>query len=411
MQQHLIAQNYPGLLDGIMPAASFPDVTTLAPMVGDCSLLAHAFMTTKITWTDEQKKAVSGFSSWASCEKWMTAGYAFNPTKGVHPDGHGMLQATPCDPTIPVKLVYDTVTNPHGIRCDLYDNEVSVYGRDPATRFAHRAVDNVGIQYGLVAFNAGVITTEQFLELNERVGGYDRDGRLSASRVVADPEALRIAYATGRVSSGTGGLGNIPIIDIRPYLDSAPDIHDEVRSFAMRERLKAAHGNSDNQIIITLPAPSGPMPQAFFKLFDPKSVQQIQTKEAIRLMDLWLDRIDADQSEGNQAAKVARNKPVELVDGCFTESGEKIVEARVYGQAGRCNQLYPPHADPRIAAGAPLAGDILKCSLKPVTNSNYINPFDASELARLKAIFPDGVCDYSKPGISQHGISKTWQSY
>jgi hypothetical protein len=39
MQQHLIAQNYPGLLDGIMPAASFPDTIVQWQIQADCSLL------------------------------------------------------------------------------------------------------------------------------------------------------------------------------------------------------------------------------------------------------------------------------------------------------------------------------------------------------------------------------------
>ena len=61
MQQHLIAQNYPGLLDGIIPGASYPDTVTLAPPITDCSLLARAIENSAHDWTDVQKKAVSGF--------------------------------------------------------------------------------------------------------------------------------------------------------------------------------------------------------------------------------------------------------------------------------------------------------------------------------------------------------------
>lgn len=411
MQQYLIAQNYPGLLNGIMPSASFPDVTSLAAPVEDCSLLARVFMTAKGPWTEDQKKGISGFYSWASCERWMTAGYAVDPTKPMHADGHGFLQATPCDPIVPANLAYDPIKNPHGVRCDIYDNEVNVYGRDPKTGCAPRPLDNVGVQYGLLAFNGGILTAEQFLDLNERVGGYDNDGRLVSSRTMADPEALRTASETGRVNSGGGGLRDIPIIDIRPYMDAVPDIHDEVRSFAIRERLKSAQGNANNQVMITLPPPVGPMPAALYKLFDPKSVYSIQTKEALRLMDVWLDRIAADKSAGSAASKVARNKPAELVDACFTETGGKIAEPRVYGTPGRCNQLYPVHSDPRIASGGPLAGSILKCQLKTVDNKDYVRPFDTSQLARLKTIFPQGVCDYSKPGVGQQVVSKVWQSY
>ena len=38
MQQHLIAQNYPGLLDGIITSLSYPDTVTVIPGIVDCSL-------------------------------------------------------------------------------------------------------------------------------------------------------------------------------------------------------------------------------------------------------------------------------------------------------------------------------------------------------------------------------------
>jgi len=410
MQQHLIAQNYPGLLNGIMPVASYPDITSLILPVSDCSLLEQAFLSAKQPWTDEQKAAVSGYYSWASCGRWMQ-GFAYDPTLKVKPDGHGLVQASPCDKTVPADKVYDPVKNPQGVRCDVYDNEQNVYGRSPSTGFAPRALDNVGVQYGLAAFNSGKITAQQFLELNEKVGGYDRDGRLIPTRAIADPEALRIAYASGRVDMAGGDLGNIPIIDLRPYMDAVPDIHDQVRSFSMRERLKAAYGNADNQVILTLPGPTDPMPLGFIKMMDPASMLSVQTKVALRQMDLWLDKIAADQSAGSIASKVVRDKPAELVDACFTASGEKISEPRSYGSSGRCSQLYPAHADPRIASGAPLAGNVLKCQLKPIDSNDYSHALSAEERARLSAIFPSGVCDYSKPGIGQQMATTPWQRY
>ena len=126
------------------------------------------------------------------------------------------------------------------------------------TGFARRPLDNVGVQYGLVAFNRGIISAEQFLELNEKVGGYDDDGKIMATRMAGDPEALRIAYATGRVNAGGGGLGSIPIIDIRTYVDTIPDIHDEYRSFVTRARLIAANGSAENQVMLTFPSDQRP---------------------------------------------------------------------------------------------------------------------------------------------------------
>jgi hypothetical protein len=175
-------------------------------------------------------------------------------------------------------------------------------------------------------------------------------------------------------------------------MDSVPDIHDQLRSFATRARLKSAHGNADNQVLLTVPGPKDPMPMGLIKLLDPASIYSVQSREALRLIDVWLDRIDADQAAGSRAAKVSRNKP------------------RTYGKPGRCNDLYPASADPRIVSGGPVAGDVLKCQLKPVNNNDYTQPFNASDLDRFKAIFPQGVCDYSKPGIGRDS-PKPWQSY
>ena len=60
MQQHLIANNYPGLLDGLIPTAAFADTITFFTHIFDCELLDHAFQASSLTWTDDQKVAVAG---------------------------------------------------------------------------------------------------------------------------------------------------------------------------------------------------------------------------------------------------------------------------------------------------------------------------------------------------------------
>jgi Tannase-like family of unknown function (DUF6351) len=387
MQQHLIAQNFPGLLDGITPSLSYSDITTVMSNVVDCSLLAHAFDTATQMWTEEQKTAVSGFATWGTCaQSWNRS---FSPA---------FVLATSCNTVVPKSLMYDAKTNPTGVRCDLYDNQVNVFGRDPKTGVARRTLDNVGVQYGLMAFNAGKITTEQFLELNQNIGGFDQDGMIVADRTRADPIALRTAYETGRVNSGGGSLGSIPIIDSRPYVDPTGDIHDSFRSFATRARLIASNGRADNQIILRMPprvAPGGAG-----ALVDP-----------IRLMDSWLDNIAKDQSKDSPAVKVARNKPPEAADTCWTDTGEKIAEPASYASNGRCNQMYPPHADPRIASGGPLADDVLKCVLRPIDVSEYNQTLASDQIGHLKSIFPDGVCDYTRPGVEQRRLSGTWKTF
>ncbi|PYS15515.1 MAG: hypothetical protein DMG17_14515 [Acidobacteria bacterium] len=70
--------------------------------------------------------------------------------------------------------------------------------------------------------------------------------------------------------------------------------------------------------------------------------------------------------------------------------------------------LYPTNSFPREVAGADVASDIVKCQLKPLTPSDYAVAFTPAQWARLQAIFPSGVCDWSKPGIEQQDLLGTW---
>lgn len=408
MQQHLIAQNYPGILDGIFPFSSFPDIFTMIPPVVDCSLLQRAFDTSAQAWTYEQKTAVAGYAGWNSCVQgtgaltdlgpgtlsWINV--RFSPGWIVPGAAGGG-----CDAAIPASQIYDPATNSKGIRCTVQDNMANGLGLDPVTGFARRAYDNVGIQYGLKAFNKGQISTSQFIDLNARIGGYDADGGIVASRSAADAETLRIAYSLGRVNTGGGGLSSVPIIDARRYQDGTPDIHDRIRSLSTRERLIAANGNADNHVILTT-ATTATLANSPF--------QTLVWEGALKL-EQWLDAIAADRSPHRLQEKVVRNRPNDLLDACYDASGQKIEEQASAIGTGKCNQLYPPHGDPRLVAGAPLANDILKCQLKPVSAVDYAQPLQSDELARLREIFPGGVCDYSLPGVAQQKTVQTWLAY
>ena len=65
-------------------------------------------------------------------------------------------------------------------------------------------------------------------------------------------------------------------------------------------------------------------------------------------------------------------------------SGERVVERAVYGGAGRCAQTYPAYGDPRVAAGAPVSIDVLKCSLKPFDAADYRQSLSTVERQKLK---------------------------
>ena len=78
-----------------------------------------------------------------------------------------------------------------------------------------------------------------------------------------------------------------------------------------------------------------------------------------------------------------------------------------------CKAAYPVSKEPRMAAGGPRAGNVLKCRLMPVDQADdlYEVPLSAAERSRLKAIFPDGVCDYSKPSVGYGPPRNTWMSF
>jgi hypothetical protein len=65
-------------------------------------------------------------------------------------------------------------------------------------------------------------------------------------------------------------------------------------------------------------------------------------------------------------------------------------------------------SSPRLVAGAPATEDVIKCQLKPVAASDYKTAPSAAQLDALKAAFPQGVCDFSKPGVGQDTKLVTW---
>src|SRR5262245_65925109 len=87
--------------------------------------------------------------------------------------------------------VYDPVKNPKGARCTMQEMRANIYGRNPKTGFARKPQDNVGWQYGLTALNDGAISIDEFLELNEKIGGNDIDGHFVQQRSVRATMALQ----------------------------------------------------------------------------------------------------------------------------------------------------------------------------------------------------------------------------
>jgi hypothetical protein len=382
-QQIPIADNYPGLLDGIVPNRTFPDVLSNAQALTDSQLLFHYYATLGEGLSLEQRLAIMGEGRMRDYSDDVAR---IKPTAG-------------CPAQLPKSERYDPVANRAGVRCDLFTHNVNIFGRDPTTGFARQPIDNTGVQYGLATLNAGKITTAQFLDLNQNVGGYDIDGNFVAARNAADPLALRAAYRTGQVTNGGAGMAQwpVPIIDVRPYLDMlAPDgnVHLKFHSFSLRERLLKANGTFANEVILVgTGSRSTPLDEY-----------------AVQKMDEWLTNLENDTTGERTLEKVIRAKPHDLVDSCYTESGDRIVEPQTPA-GGKCNELYPTFRSPRMVAGGPAANDILRCQLKPIDVNDYKVTFTDAEKERLKSIFSSGVCDWSKPGVDQQRPTGTWLSY
>jgi hypothetical protein len=385
IQQHLIGNNYPGILDGIVPGASFQDSITLGT-VPDCRLLALYFTSpagVAAGWTNAQRAAASGFGTFNSCQFWHLA-FASRTNA---------LEA--CPTAVPVPARYHPVTNPGGIKCTSFEQIATQLGRNPANGFAWRPLDNVGLQYGLGALETGAITPEQFVSLNEGVGGFDFIGNVVPQRVEADPIGLERGYQTGRVNTGGLGLASTPIIDLRQYTDlPAGDIHTRVHSFVMRQRLLDANGTYANQVMLV--ADGGGAAAA--------------TVEALTQMEAWLSAIRADGAPGTAAARVIRNRPAALTDACWAGS-TKIAEPFGILGGGTCAGLYPTFAETRMVAGSGLASDIFKCKTKRLDFDDYAVSFTPAQQARLAATFPSGVCDWRKRGVSQHQPKRAWFDY
>lgn len=390
MQQYLIAQNYPGLLDGITPTLSYPDATTYFIHAEDCRAVLLPVLNGMDDLTDEQKRAVTGYAKWSTCAD-------------EHAGRPGRLNPSDCDPLIPEDLQYDPDDNPDGARCSIYDSMVNIFGVDEETGFARRPNDNVGVQYGLEALNDGTISMEQFLNINEAAGGYDIDMNPTDERVEGDVEAIRTAYRTGRTNVGAGGLATTPIIDARPWLDHIGNFHDAVESFSVRQRLVDANGSADNHVIIQAHA-DGVAASSVYSLGE-------WNLYVLAQMDAWLTALGEDRSDAPQREKVLKAKPADLVDACETQNGTVFEGDDVWNEDGDCYEALPPSSLPRVVAGGPLSHDVWKCQLKEVSDADYAVELTESEHNRLKDIFPDGVCDWSQPSVGYEPLAGTWLSF
>ncbi len=415
-----MASIYPGLLDGIQPSCDYPDSITTGLEVIDCVLLVNFYdsadwkaLMAGLTQAqiNAKKTAINGHLDHLGCQSWNNA-FGFNNQPGNYVRTLVLDQVTGAMGTLPgelprnncllpAALVYHPVTNPSGTRCGDADLSTAIWGSTdnanaPGFQRARQTGDNVGIQYGLKALLSGAISAEEFVTLNEKIGGTDADSNRISARTVADLPALRIAYRAGIVSSGKN-LGKLPIIDSRGYDEQG--IHYIWRSFSERARIDAAnHGNHGNQVM-----------WRYGTGLLPGTAAQVTavTLESLLTMDTWLSNllVSAPKATLNSVRtqrQVVAAKPASAFDLCYL-TGDTNFTTKVTDMAlCDADPRLAKHASPRQVAGGALTEDVLKCQLKPLNTADYLPAtFTAAQLVRLHGTFPDGVCDWSKPGIGQ----------
>ncbi|HMG23514.1 MAG TPA: DUF6351 family protein, partial [Kofleriaceae bacterium] len=430
INQLTTASIFPGLLDGIQPTCTYPDAETTGLEVTDCTLLVNVYnspawrtltVTTEGLTQDQinaKKAAINGHLDQSGCHAWVNTFSNLGRPGNYIPifvlDNNtgetGPNKDHPTDKTnncaLPASQVYDPDTNPMGVRCTGADHAVAIWGKVKDGNRARSTTDNAGVQYGLKALLAGGINAEEFVVINENIGGVDADSNFTATptatfpfaRSVADPEALAIAYRAGIITDGRH-LAKLPIIDLRGWDDKviAPfsGIHHVWRSFALRARLDTANGNHTNHVMWRYPT-------VLAAVQSPDPATSGLTMQSFVMMDQWLTAMKADATDLALEAKVVATRPGTAFDFC-----NKPIDASHSSQVTDsticdADPLLKPHASPRQIAGGPVAENVMKCQLRPINRADY-NPIGLTDAQfdRLKLVFPDGVCDFTRPGVAQ----------
>ncbi|WP_326544053.1 DUF6351 family protein [Pseudorhodoferax sp.] len=388
MQQHFIAEAYPGLLNGLTTSLVYDEHWGQVVGSADCMLLFRAF---------GMNQAGLGIT-----------GMTVNPLFPNAAERQKVWGSNPSNPDnlcgskagfIAAELIADTtqgcagpagnwrwhsVNNPSGTRCTIQDYLKAVFGVGPDGK-APTALDNVGVQYGLLSLLNGSLTPEQFVDINHRIGGLTIDGTFQPQRMQADPSALNAVHRTGRNVSGRGAAMVVEI-DNRSNFTST-DFHPPFHSWTYRARMDRTNGNHAGHVIWV---PNGG-----------------QTPNQFLSVDAWLAAVEADTSSDPLPTKIWRNRPETVFDACFRPGGV-VLKDNLFCEGNGDWRFY---ASPRLTAGWAFTNDTLKCQLKPLAAADYPGiTFTAEQWARLQETFPTGVCDWTKPGVGEQP-SIPWLTY
>ena len=390
--QVTIANAYPGLSQGLLTMCAYPDSLSAGLQFADLHLM---------------RKYFEAPGRWAP-------GVIWNPVLWGPVEGHlthvnavvadtGLFQAaTRVTGDCFGDGTYDPVSNPTGQRCGILEWIPHILGQRSAEAwseiekqvgygFTGIPLGNTGVQYGLNALRAGLITPDMFIDLNVKIGGLDVDIQPQAARTQADHPAVGNAYRSGMINMAN----NLDTVAIINFVGPDPGIaHDSVHAWWVRWRIEREHGSARNHVMWAGPVPLLGDLQYVYKGLD--------------AMDLWLSRVEADGSDTPLADKISQNRPGEVQDMCALADGQRLL-------GEECIDLLQPlyaYGTPRTVAGDTETADNFDCVLRPLNrNDDYgLIPFTDTQWQQLEALFEDGVCDYRAPGL---GKQKTvsWLTY
>jgi hypothetical protein len=146
-----------------------------------------------------------------------------------------------------------------------------------------------------------------------------------------------------------------------------------------------------------------------------------QTPLALEVIDAWMANIRAHPNR-----TVAENRPDRARDACFGVDGSPLhrgeevwsgaiahqnpslspeagVDSAASAPEGPCARRFPLCGTARTVAGGPITGEVFKCHLRSVEEALEDGVYGdweptPSQRKRLRAIFPQGVCDYDRSG-------------
>ena len=381
MQQHLLAENYPGLLDGLTTSQVFEDHWTQVQGSLDCRVLMHYFWPTSPLSQPGPRRRAAQRAVPDRRRRDCRCGAAI-PANPDNLCGQKVIafgaDRTELVPTANVACgltaaqLWNPVTNPTGERCGIADFMRAVFGvtvtPDAPNGKGRLAVDNVGVQYGLAALQRGEITAEQFVDLNAKVGGIDIDGNFVA------------AAHRGRSGRAADRLRDRP----------RQQRHAALRTFPRSTTAPAARWTTPASIPPTRRSPTA-------RAWTVPTATTTTRSSGSRARAGWCRTSSTRCASGSTPASSPRATPASWPAAC---EGDLT-----------CNGTWRHYGSPRIAAGGPLSSDVVKCRLKPLARSDYAASFSDAQWATLQATFPTGVCDYSQPGVEQRPPKARWLTF